>query len=281
MSIDLHMHSCCSDGTCTPEELVELAAKRKLSAIALTDHDTAEGVERAATAGRECGVEVIPGVELSTHWKGKDVHLLGYLFDAGEPGFVEGLNWIQHGREERNEKIAVKLRDLGYDITLEEVRKNAGPGMVGRPHFARVLQARGIVSSLEEAFATLLGAGKPAYVSRRSLEVAEAIAMIHKAGGLAVVAHPFTLGYDPLELRYEVGLMLDAGLDGLEVIYPKHSRQFRRQLRRLVKEFDLIATGGSDYHGNNRPGTGLAGGKNAVPDEVLVHLRERWNARRK
>lgn len=279
MSIDLHMHSCCSDGTCTPEELVGLAAKLKLSAIALTDHDTAEGFERAATAGRECGIEVIPGVELSTHWKGKDVHLLGYLFDAAEPGFVEGLKWIQGGRETRNEEIAVKLRALGYDITLDEVRENAGAGMVGRPHFARVLQARGIVSSLEEAFATLLGADKPAYVSRRSLGVAEAIAMIHRAGGLAVVAHPFTLGYTPLELHYEVGLMHDVGLDGLEVIYPKHSRQFRRQLRRLVKEFDLIATGGSDYHGNNRPGTSLAGGKNMVPDEVLVHLRERWKVR--
>ncbi|MBM9520981.1 PHP domain-containing protein [Desulforhopalus vacuolatus] len=278
MSIDLHMHSCCSDGTCTPGKLVRLAAKLKLSAIALTDHDTTEGFERAVTAGRECGIEVIPGVELSTHWKGKDVHLLGYLFDADEPDFVKGLKWIQDGRETRNEEIAVKLRGLGYDIAIEEVLENAGGGMVGRPHFARVLQARGIVSSLEEAFTTLLGADKPAYVSRRSLGVAEAIAMIHGAGGLAVVAHPFTLGYLPLELHREVGLMHDAGLDGLEVIYPKHSRQFRKQLRRLVKEFNLVATGGSDYHGNNRPGTSLAGGKNMVPDEVLVDLRKRWKA---
>ncbi len=275
MSIDLHTHSTCSDGTDSPEELVARAAKKGLSALALTDHDTVTGVARAVAAGVAEGVEVVTGVELSTRWKKKDLHLLGYLFEPTDSAFLDGLAWLQGGRHQRNLEIANNLQKLGFAITFDEVREEAGPGVIGRPHFARVMIKKRIVASTEEAFSVYLGAGKPGWAPRRAFDTAEAIALIHRAGGVAVVAHPYTLRWEPLELRREVGVLSDAGLDGLEVIYPAHSSRFRNQLLGLVGEFHLVATGGSDWHGDNRPGRTLAGGVNAVPDEVLERLRHR------
>ncbi len=280
MGIDLHIHTLYSDGDTTPAGIVELAAGRRLKAIAITDHDTAEGVAEAQQAGLEYGLEVVCGIELSTHWLGKSgersAHLLGYYFDAENDEMRRGLDWIQEGRHLRNEQILFKLQELGIVITQEELAETAGGGLVGRPHIAKILTAKGVVQSVDEAFALYLGWGKKAYVKRRSMPLGDAIVMLHRAGGAAVLAHPCTLDYHGAELEEELTAMAAAGLDGLEIYYPKHGRRFKKELRSIACKNAMIVTGGSDYHGAVRPGTSLAGGKNLfVADFILEELRQR------
>lgn len=276
MGIDLHIHSICSDGDTSPAGLVALAAKMRLKAIAITDHDTAEGISEAEVAARDNGVEIVPGIELSTRWKGRAVHLLGYYFDTDNKELLSGLEWIQEGREIRNLQIVERLAELGVEIDMEELKKVGGPGLIGRPHIAKILIGKGVVSSMDEAFCRFLGIGALAYIERRSMETVEAIDLLHRAAGVAVVAHPYTLGYKGEEARREFAEMADFGLDGLEIYYPKHGRQFKKELRSIATKNAMVFTGGSDYHGANRPGSGLAGGKNVyVADFILDDLKKR------
>lgn len=276
MGIDLHIHTNCSDGDTSPQGIVQLAVDKGLLAIAITDHDTVEGLAAAGEAAQTVALEVVPGIELSTCWKGRAVHLLGYYFDPENEELRQGLIWIQEGRRVRNEQILTRLLALGCHISREEVLETAGPGLVGRPHFARLLVEKGYVGSMDGAFREYLGAGAKAYVPRRSMEVAEAVSLLHRAGGVAVIAHPSTLGYTASQLGREIGEMAALGVDGLEVFYPKHSRDFIRKLRKLAVEYSLITTGGSDYHGAVRPGISLAGGRNVfVADYILKELKQR------
>ena len=198
--IDLHTHSNCSDGSLSPRELVQLAKKRDLRAIALTDHDTVAGVAEAVAAGKELGVEVVPGVEISAQYPPGTMHILGYCFTPSQPEFLKALKKLQEVRAARNPKIIERLQALGLEITTDEVL-NLSSGQVGRPHIAKALVNRGYVSSIDEAFSRYLQKGAVAYVEKFRFSPREAIALIRGAGGLAVLAHPFTLGItEPREL---------------------------------------------------------------------------------
>ncbi len=277
MCVDLHTHSIFSDGTATPEELVQMAALLKLKGLALTDHDTMEGYEQAAAAGRRHGVEIIPGLEVSCTYGDFSLHILGYLVDPGHHLLQEKLLLIQKGRQERNRKIIERLVDLGIDITRSELEILSSCGQTGRPHIARLLMNKKIVPDINSAFRRYLGKGKPAYAKRFSFTAAETIEFIHQAGGVAVLAHPGKL--DPA-MRAQPRLvheLTERGLDGLEIYYPSHPRKMQKKLHRLAEQYNLLKTGGSDYHGGNRPNSGLAGSRKSVcpPDTIMEDLHKR------
>ena len=281
MSIDLHIHSTISDGTMNPAELAHYAHKKGLSAIAITDHDTIDGVEQALVVGRSIGLEVIPGIELSVQYGAINVHLLGYLFDCGHHQLHSALEQLQAGRVERNNQILIKLNQLGCTLPLHELAQSAGPGQTGRPHIARLMIEKGYVSSMEEAFTKYLGQEGLAYTSRFIYQVEEAITLLQQAGGIAVLAHPLQLDRSVESLDGAVRQLADMGLDGIEVYYPNHSRSFRRRLMALAEKYGLLMTGGSDYHGTIRPGTSLAGGKNvSVPANLLDDMKQRVKEKR-
>ncbi len=276
MSIDLHVHSTASDGTMSPAELVRYAHKKGLSALAITDHDTIDGIAEAVAAGNVLGIEIVPGIELSVKCQAINVHLLGYLFDYDNRQLHRSLDRLQAGRIERNKKIIANLNSLGFAIDFAELKESAGSGQNGRPHIARLMIEKGFVKNMDEAFEKYLGQGGGAYASRFILEIKEAISLIKNAGGAAVLAHPLQLDKQVDNLPLLIRRMWALGLDGIEVYYPNHSRQFRKRLKLLAEEYCLLMTGGSDYHGSIRPGTTLAGGKNvSVPAELLVKLRQR------
>ncbi|TKB27633.1 PHP domain-containing protein [Desulfopila sp. IMCC35006] len=276
MSIDLHIHSTTSDGTMSPVELVHYAHKKGLSAIAITDHDTIDGVDQALAAGQNIGLEVVAGIELSVKYSNHNVHILGYLFDYRQREFHIALEQLQVGRIARNKEIIVKLNRLGLALQLHELEESAGSGQTGRPHIARLMVEKGFVQSMDEAFEKYLGQGGLAYTSRFVYEAKEAISFIQKAGGVAVLAHPLQLDKSVDNLDYAVQQLRDMGLDGIEVYYPNHSRSFRKRLIALAEKYSLLMTGGSDFHGSIRPGTTLAGGKNvSVPAKLLVDMKQR------
>ncbi|MBM9537180.1 PHP domain-containing protein [Desulfobulbus alkaliphilus] len=259
MCVDLHTHSIYSDGTLTPAELVDMALHNKLRGLALTDHDTVEGVAEIQQLGQQVGLTVLTGLEISTTLRQHTLHILGYGIDPGHRELLQWLLPLQEGRINRNRAILGKLQNLGINISASEVRTLSRCGQTGRPHFARLLIAKGVVESFDAAFRLYLGRNKPAWVRRFSYSAAETIAMIHRAGGIAVLAHPGQL--DP-EMRVQPSLIRELtlrGLDGLEVYYPTHSKKMRKTLKAVARECGLIATGGSDYHGDTRPLNRLAG----------------------
>ena len=274
MCVDLHTHSLYSDGSHSPGELVDMAVKNRLSCLALTDHDTVEGVPELLRLGREAGLQVIGGVEISTTWRGLTVHVLGYGVDPDLPGLHEWLRPLQNGRADRNRVILEKLAALGIPISPEELAAEAGEGQCGRPHFARILVRRGVVSSTDEAFDRYLARGKAAWAPRFGYESPEAVAMIHAAGGRAVLAHPGVLGLDQDGLADALGELARAGLDGVEVWYPSHGKPFRALLTGLARRLGLLITGGSDFHGATRPAHALAktGCSFCPPDDILPPL---------
>jgi len=277
MCVDLHTHSIYSDGTATPEELVQMAAALQLNGLALTDHDTMEGCGRAVAAGKQLGVSVIPGLEVSCTHRDFSLHILGYLVDPEHEILQEKLLQIQKGRQKRNQRILERLVDLDIDITRKELEQLSGCGQTGRPHIARLLMARKIVPDINSAFRRFLGKGKPAYAERFSFSAAETIAFIHQAGGIAVLAHPGKL--DP-SMRIQPRLineLTECKLDGLEVYYPSHPRKVQKKLHKLAQQHNLLTTGGSDYHGGNRPNNNLAGGRKSVcpPDSIMKELHAR------
>lgn len=281
MSIDLHIHSTFSDGSMTPTQLVQYARKKGLSAIAITDHDAIDGIDEASDAGKRLGVSVAPGIEFSVEQCGLTLHLLGYLFDHKQPDFLEALRKLQEGRVERNQKILNILRLQGIAIQFSELLRVSGQGQSGRPHIAQLLIRKGVVNSMDEAFNKYLGQGRSAYVPRFVFPAAEAISLIHKAGGLAVLAHPQQLEKMGGNFSEVIAELSRQGLDGIEVYYPTHSRQYRKILLNIANKLDLLATGGSDYHGAIRPGSTLAGGRNcSVPDDLLIRMVQRLETSR-
>ncbi len=277
--IDLHAHSTASDGSLTPTELVRHARALGLRAIALTDHDTIAGNDEAAQAAAELGVEVVPGVEMSSHYPTGTMHILGYYLDFADPGLQEELARLQRVRAERNLVIAEKLRALGIDLDFEEVLALAGPGgQVGRPHFARALLQKGIVGSIDEAFERYLRKGAPAYSAKFRLPPAEAISLIRQAGGVAVLAHPFTLHLDNDPPRFLALLceLQELGLAGLEVLYSEHSLQQERLYFAAAERCGLLVTGGSDFHGENKEDTELGRGHGnlSIPYRLLEDMKK-------
>ena len=255
--IDLHTHSSYSDGSLSPRQLVELAKKRKLRAIALTDHDTVAGVEEALEAGNELGVEVVPGVEISAQYPPGTMHILGYYVRPVDRKLLEALKKLQQARAARNPQIIERLQALGLEITINEALELSA-GQVGRPHIARALVNKGYVSSIDEAFSLYLKKGAVAYVEKFRFPPEEAIAIIRKAGGIAVLAHPFTLGVEKSdELSQLARELRDMGLEGIEVFYPDHTEKMAVLYEDVAKRLGLLCTGGSDFHGNFRDHTYL------------------------
>jgi len=274
--IDLHCHSTFSDGTNTPEELVALAEAAGLTALALTDHDTTDGLERFINAGKNSSVETLRGIELSAEYGETPLHILGYGFDPSNATLQEALEWVREGRAARNFQIVEKLNTLGYDLTFEDVRRHSADDLVGRPHFAAALIEKGHFKHKNKVFRQLLGKNCAAYVDRRRLKPAECLDVIRAAGGVSVVARPGQMRLTRNKLRRLIKKLKEQGLDGLEVWHSSHPPHQVKAFGQICKEFDLVATGGTDFHGALTPdlslGTGF--GNLSVPDEVLEKLRQ-------
>lgn len=272
--VDLHCHTNASDGTLTPTQLVELAARKGLAAIAITDHDVLSALPEARLAGERLSVEIVAGVELSTTHGGlADLHLLGYFVDPEEPRLAARLAEFRATRAARKGMIVEKLRAMGVDIREDELPDAES---IGRPHIARVLMDKGIVASMQEAFDRYLADGKPANVPKARIDATEAIALVHGAGGVAVLAHP-GLVKDGAGLRI-IAELAAAGLDGVEVEHSKHDSDTRRRLRELCAKHGLLETGGSDFHGENKPDVDLGyghGGNVRVSMTTLEAIRAR------
>jgi len=248
-AIDLHMHSLHSDGLLTPAELVQRAGAARVAVIALTDHDTMAGYAEAAEAGEAAGVAVIPGVELSVAGEAGTCHLLGYGVEPDHAALGGHLTRQRAARRSWLGRVLVRLADLGITLSAEEVwAECAGDDFVGRPHLARAMLRKGQVKTFRDAFDRFLGEGAPGHVAREPFGVAEAIALVHAAGGLAVLAHPVTLSDDDAALERRIAALAAAGLDGLEVRAAAHSRNRRRFFRALAERYGLLETGGSDFH---------------------------------
>jgi len=274
--IDLHTHSTASDGTLSPEELVYLAKKEKLQALALTDHDTIDGLKPAYKTAKEVDLPFLCGIEISIKFEGPGhFHLLGYFLEPKIPKINEVLLKLKKAREERNKKMIEKLNNLGIRITLEELKEIA-QGEIGRPHMANLLVKKGIVKSFEEAFQKYLKKGAPAYVPKALLLPEEAIKLILEAKGVPVLAHPVTLKLNLLELKNYIKKLKDFGLMGIEVFYPEHTTDFTKFLMEFAKELGLLLTGGSDFHGKNKPDIKLGKGLNNlnVPFECYKNLEK-------
>jgi predicted metal-dependent phosphoesterase TrpH len=280
---DFHAHTTASDGTATPEELVRTAAEAGVDYLAVTDHDTAKGVPAAiAEAARLGTIRILPGVEISARGKPGSCHLLGLGIDPDHPALNGTLTDLLAARTERNLALAERLTRLGAPLTIEEVTTYAPVGAnVGRPHFALALLGKGYVRSLQEAFDKYLGDTGAAFVPKDDLSPADAIALIHDVGGLCFLAHPGLLKlaeHETMETRIKAYAAV--GMDGIEAYYSRHSLPQQRQFLRIAEKFGLLVTGGSDYHGTNRPGTVLNGvldeGREPLPaDRIAPILLER------
>ena len=282
--IDLHTHTTASDGSMTPTELIRRAVSKGLAAIAVTDHDCVDGVEEALAEGRRQGIEVIPGLEISAEFDRGTMHILGFFVDWKKESLRRRLFELQEARRLRNPKITKKLQEQGLEITHEEVVAASGGGQVGRPHFAKVLVQKGYVASMEEAFEKYLKRGGPGYVEKFRFSPQESIALIHEAGGVAVLAHPFTLGLKSAEMENSLlAELTQTGLDGIEVYYSKNAPEDTIHYLRLCESYGLLPTGGSDFHGAHKPDIdlGIGRGNLQVPLKLLEALREKANERGK
>ncbi len=269
--VDLHLHTTASDGRLTPQELVKLAADRGLRVIAITDHDTTDGVRPAqAAAARFADLRLIPGVEMSVDIAEAEVHLLGYWVDLDNREFQQLLAWSRDGRVNRARRILEKLAELGLPVEWERVRELAGDGAVGRPHIAQAMVERGYVADIREAFDRYLGRGRPAYVERERLTPEQGIRSVLAVGGLPVLAHPA----DITGLEELLPGWVAAGLVGIEVYYAGYTPEVIARLQELADRYGLIATGGTDYHGFGTPDEALPGAVD-VPRDVVDRLIKR------
>lgn len=282
--VDLHTHSIYSDGSLAPAELIREARKAGLSAIALTDHDVLDGVAEARAAGKAEGVGVVSGVEISTRAEPGEVHVLGFDVDPSEASPIQRALRVQRAaREERANRILEKLGALGMPLAIDEVKAIAGLGSLGRPHIAEAMMARGYISSVDEGFARFLREGGSAYAPREALTVPEAIALIRDSGGLAAIAHPGLIyrgDFGRLE-RFLAGL-IEEGLEGLECFTTAHDEGTVQACVGIARRLDLVPTGGSDYHGEKKPGARLGWARRGhrVPEAVLDDIRTRIANRR-
>lgn len=244
--VDLHVHTTVSDGMLTPHQVVLEASKRGLSAIGITDHDTMQGLPYAEAAGRKYGVEVVPGVELSADYEGKEIHLAGYFCDPNNPVLRKTLKKIRLNRFERMVKMVEKLKQLGIPLELSDVLKNVKGNLLGRPHLALTLCEMGYCQNPAEAFKRYIGARGPAYVERMKFTPFDAIFLIRNARGIPVLAHPGLYGQDAM-----IPALVSAGLLGIEVFHPDHQLFTNLRYLKIARKYNLLVTGGSDFHGSN------------------------------
>lgn len=272
--IDLHTHSLKSDGSMTPTEVVEEAKRAGLAAIALSDHDTIDGVREAVEAGLRLGVEVIPAIEFSVKSK-TETHILGYFIDIENPDLLQALKEVVDLRIERNHVTCQRLNELGFDITLEEVRALAPNNFVGRAHFARVMMDKGYISSVKEGFDKYMSVGKYAYCENQRFSAHEAIELITKCGGISFLAHPHLTKLPDDELKEFIKELKGYGLCGIEGYYTDYTPEMQEKYQSLAKELGLMISGGTDFHAKMKPhisiGTGL--GNMKIPYSVIEAMK--------
>jgi len=264
---DLHMHTLFSDGTFTAKQIVMEAEASGICAISITDHDSVGAVLPSVEEAKEKNIEVLSGVELSAEYDGMEIHILGYLIDCGNKAFLEKLEFLRNVRVERIYRITEKLKSIGVTLDAEKVFAVSGLGTVGRLHVARAMVKEGIAASIYEAFAKYIGDKGPAYVANFRLTPEEAIKIIKEANGIPVLAHPYCLNRDDL-----IPMFVDFGLMGLEVYYPEHTQSMINYYLGIAKNFGLLVTGGSDFHGDVKPDVKM--GAVRVPYELVERLKQ-------
>ncbi len=265
---DLHLHSYYSDGNLSPEALVERARDAGLSAVSITDHDSVSGQEESFRAGRSRGIEILSGIEFSVMESGHQIHILGYCYDTGDPRLRERIRYLEQSRLVRARSIVERLLACGVRISFDEVLAEAGRGTIGRPHIARILLRRGIVTNIQEAFDRFIGFRRPAHVSKTVLPVEEVIRLITDAGGVAVWAHPGAL----IRKRSIIDALCGIGVRGIEVWHPNHSGSIVQEIDRVALKRGLIRTGGSDYHFKEAMKADIGGV--SAPYESVIALRK-------
>ena len=272
--IDLHTHSCCSDGSMTPRELVAHAKESGISAVALSDHDCVDGVREAMEEGERLGVEVIPAIEFSVV-SDTETHMLGYFIDPSSPAIGSAMEKIFAAREYRARVTLEKLNELGFPITVEEVKRVAGGALLCRAHYARVLQDKGLVPSVKEAFDKYLANGRPAYCGKQAITAEEAIELIHAAGGIAFVAHLHLIRLSDEDLYAFLRRLKAAGLDGIEGYYTEYTPEMQEKFQRMARELDLQISGGTDFHAKMKPhiAIGRGTGDLRIPYSVLENMK--------
>lgn len=283
--VDLHTHSTASDGTYAPADVVRIASENGLSAIALTDHDTVAGIDEATACAKQVGIDFLPGIEISAEFPAPGtLHILGYGIDHTSPVLKDLTETLIAGRDSRNPRIVAKLNEMGIQITMKEVESEADGTVVGRPHIAAVLLKKGVVKSIKDAFDRYLAQGAAAYFDKERLTPRRAIELIGESGGVAVLAHPIQLRTtNDAELDRVVKDLVDLGLRGIEVYHSDHKEEHVRRYKDLAKRYSLLSTGGSDFHGRNKPTIALGrAGEHRVPrglfDELLNALKPRPQA---
>ena len=273
--IDLHVHSTESDGTLTPEELVTEAKKAGLSAFALTDHDTCQGVGKAIPYAASAGIELIPGIELSTNYHGKEVHIVGLYIDTENDELLSKTAEYRKCRSERNALMVEALRKEGLSITMEELVAENPDCVITRANIARFLYEHGQIKSVREAFDRYIGDHCKCYVGRLKVSSSDAVRLIKRAGGIAILAHPLLYGLSSTNLQKLIEELKEAGLDGLEAIYSTYTTGEEQQMKRLANKNGLLISGGSDFHGTNKPDIFLGRGRGNlyIPYSILEELK--------
>lgn len=275
-AVDLHTHSNKSDGSYSPKELIEYAAQKKLVAIALTDHDTVAGLDEAIMTGNELDIEVIPGVELSCEYQGRDIHIVGLNIDYKNSEFVSKLNEFVDTREIRNRKMCTNLTNIGLAVNYDELIEKYGESVITRAHFADYMLEKGYIKSRKEAFERYIGDTCSCYVPREKISPSQAVEFILSSGGLPVLAHPVLYHMSSHKLRELVSELKNCGLVGIEAIYSTYTSADERDIRRIANDFDLKLSGGSDFHGAAKPGLDLGTGYGHlfVPEEIWENLKK-------
>ena len=270
--VDLHAHSTASDGMFSPRSLVRLAKETGLSAVALTDHDTLEGLEEANYEANKCGIDFVPGIEISCDFGDQVFHILGLFIEFNNPLLNKTITELLRNRENRNYLLIDRLKELGIDIRLDDLRRLSGNSVIGRPHFAQSMLENGYVNSIEEAFTSFLSKGKKAYIPKKRLTAEEGIRLIDHAKGISCLAHPMVYPYSSTEIfRKTIETLISFGLQAIEVYYSEHSEDQIRFLERIARDYKLLISGGSDFHGgnihpDNKLGSGIKGNLNIKRD---------------
>lgn len=274
--IDLHVHSTCSDGTLTPAELVQYALKKHLQAFALTDHDTVAGLDEAFLAAKGTSLEVISGIEFSTEYHGKDIHIVGLDFNYKDSLFLNRIQLFQDSRDIRNRKMIEKLKEHGIAISWEAMEEAFGEAVWTRAHFARYLKDHGYVQEMSDAFSMYIGDSCPCFVPREKVTPSQAVHLVRQVGGIPVLAHPLLYHLPVTDLEELLLELRQAGLLGIEALYSTHSQWEEEFVRRLARKHHLHISGGSDFHGSNKPSIDLGTGRGnlQIPYEILKELRE-------
>ena len=279
--VDLHVHSNKSDGTLSPSELVDLAVQKGLSAFALTDHDTTAGLDEAIEYAKGRNIEVIPGIEFSTEYEDRDIHVLGLAIEYHSPVFAQQIQAFVDSRILRNRKMCSLLSEAGIDITYEKLMASFPGAVVTRAHYGRYLLENGYVKSIPEAFERYIGDHAPCFVPREKVTPAQAVALIRKAKGIPVLAHPTLYHMSKDALQKLVSSLLAPGLVGIEAVYSTYSAGEEREMRQLASRNGLLISGGSDFHGSNKPGLELATGYHGrlvIPFDIWERLKEKRRA---